>query len=128
MQTKFKKLQEALQAETPKLVAAARTGDVAQLRPAVSAVGKVCNDCHDAFRSKYLARMTEFSDRLFLPDRFLQQVSEIGRAIRPSIELEGTEWLPAFDQVASGRAGIVPWAANRAASVRAELEKGDRQR
>jgi cytochrome c556 len=49
---KFKKLQEALQAETPKLVAAAKSGDAAQLRPAVGAVGKVCNDCHDEFRSK----------------------------------------------------------------------------
>ncbi|HKU85786.1 MAG TPA: cytochrome c [Casimicrobiaceae bacterium] len=49
---KFKKLQETLQAETPKLVAAAKSGDVAQLRPAVGAVGKVCNDCHDEFRSK----------------------------------------------------------------------------
>ena len=49
---KFKKLQETLQAETPNLVAAAKTGDVAQLRPAVGAVGKVCSDCHDEFRSK----------------------------------------------------------------------------
>ena len=40
---KFRKLQETLQAETPKLVAAAKTGDVAQLPPAVGAVGKVCN-------------------------------------------------------------------------------------
>jgi spore coat protein H len=82
----------------------------------------------DAFRSKYLARMAEFSDRLFAPERFLQQVAEIGKAIRPSIELEGTEWLGSFDQVASGRSGIVPWVANRAASVKAELERGDRQR
>jgi cytochrome c556 len=49
---KFKNLQEALQAETPKLVAAAKTGDVAQLRPAVGAVGNACNNCHDDFRSK----------------------------------------------------------------------------
>src|SRR5687767_11270779 len=28
----------------------------------------------DAFRSKYLARMTEFSERLFVRDRFMQQV------------------------------------------------------
>jgi len=80
----------------------------------------------EAFRSKYLARMAEFSERLFLPDRFAQQVSEIGPAIRPSIELEGAEWLPAFDQVVAGRSGIVPYATSRAASVKAELEKPNR--
>ena len=49
---KFKQLQEALQAETPKLVAAAKAGDIGQLRPAVGAVGKACSNCHDDFRSK----------------------------------------------------------------------------
>src|SRR5688572_21321110 len=63
----------------------------------------------DAFRSKYLARMTEFSERLFLPDRFQQQVSEIGPAIRPSIALEGAEWLGAVDGVVAGSSGIVPY-------------------
>ena len=77
----------------------------------------------EAFRSKYLARMAEFSDRLFVPDRFAQQVSEIGPAIRPSIELEGKEWLPVFDQVAAGKSGIVPYVTNRAMFVRGELEK-----
>ena len=77
----------------------------------------------EAFRSKYLARMAEFSERLFLPDRFMQQVSEIGPAIRPSVELEGAEWLPGFDQIVSGRSGIVPYVASRASFVKAELEK-----
>jgi cytochrome c556 len=49
---KFDKLAQEVQAETPKLVAAANSGDVAQLRTAVSAVGKVCSNCHDEFRSK----------------------------------------------------------------------------
>ncbi len=49
---KFDKLALEVQAETPKLVAAANSGDVAQLRPAVSAVGKVCSNCHDEFRNK----------------------------------------------------------------------------
>ena len=80
----------------------------------------------EAFRSKYLARMTEFSDRLFVPERFMQQVGEIGPAIRPSIELEGAEWLAGFDQVASGRSGIVPYVTSRAAFVKAELAKGER--
>jgi spore coat protein H len=77
----------------------------------------------EAFRAKYLARMAEFSERLFLPDRFAQQVKEIGLAIRPSIELEGAEWLPTFDQVVDGRSGIVPYVTSRAAFVKSELEK-----
>jgi hypothetical protein len=77
----------------------------------------------EAFRSKYLARMTEFSERLFVPERFARQVSEIGTAIRPSIELEGAEWLPAFDQIVAGRSGIVPYVTSRAAYVTSELQK-----
>jgi len=49
---KFKQYQQALQAETPKLVAAAKTGDVAQLRTALGPVGKACSNCHDDFREK----------------------------------------------------------------------------
>lgn len=82
----------------------------------------------EAFRSRYLARMAEFSQRLFLPERFASQIAEIGPAIRPSIEREGAEWLPAFDNVVSGRSGIVPYATTRANFVNSELEKGDRTR
>jgi cytochrome c556 len=49
---KFKQLQEALQAETPKLVAAAKTGELSQLRSAIGPVAKACDNCHDDFRSK----------------------------------------------------------------------------
>jgi spore coat protein H len=77
----------------------------------------------EAFRTKYLARMAEFSERLFLPERFAQQVSEIGPAIRPSIELEGTHWLGSFDQIVSGASGIVPFVKSRAAFVNSELQK-----
>jgi spore coat protein CotH len=80
----------------------------------------------DRFRSMYLARMSEFSERLFLPDRFMQQVGEIGPAIRPSVELEGKDWLPGVDQVVAGRSGIVPYVAARAAFVKGELEKRGR--
>jgi hypothetical protein len=71
----------------------------------------------DAFRSKYLVRMTEFSERLFVPERFMRQISEIAPALRLSIQLEGTQGLAAFDQVASGGVGIVPNATSRAAIV-----------
>jgi cytochrome c556 len=49
---KFDQLAQAMQAETTKLVAAAQTGDPAQLRTAVSATGKTCNNCHDDFRNR----------------------------------------------------------------------------
>jgi cytochrome c556 len=49
---KFKQLQEAVQAETPKLVTAAKTGDPNQLKSAVGPVAKACDNCHDDFRSK----------------------------------------------------------------------------
>lgn len=77
----------------------------------------------EAFRTKYLAKMAELSDSLFLADRFLAQVRDIGQAIRPAIAEEGTQWLPAFDQVASGAAGVVPYARARAAFVRNELAR-----
>jgi hypothetical protein len=80
----------------------------------------------DAFRSRYLARMAEFSERLFLPERFAQQIAEIGPAIRPSVELEGAEWLPGLDNVIAGRAGIVPYVTSRAGFVKTELAQRDR--
>ena len=49
---KFKQNQEKLQAETPKLVAAAKTGDMNQIKPVLGDVGKACTNCHDDFRAK----------------------------------------------------------------------------
>jgi cytochrome c556 len=49
---KFKQNQEKLQAETPKLVAAAKTGDMNQIKTALGDVGKACTNCHDDFRAK----------------------------------------------------------------------------
>jgi spore coat protein H len=82
----------------------------------------------EAFRSKYLARMTEFSERLFVADRFMQQVSEIGPAIRPSVAIEGVQWLAGLDSVVAGRSGIVPYVTSRAAFVEAELARGQPQK
>jgi spore coat protein H len=79
----------------------------------------------EAFRAKYLARMTEYSERLFLAERLRLQVGEIGLAIRPSVELEGTQWLAAFDGVRTGTSGIVPYVTNRASFVKGELARGD---
>jgi cytochrome c556 len=49
---KFKQAALNLQNETPKLVAAAKTGDMNQIKPAFSDVGKACKGCHDDFRAK----------------------------------------------------------------------------
>jgi CotH kinase protein len=78
----------------------------------------------EAFRSKYLARMAEFSERLFLTERFAQQVREIGPAIRPSVALEGAEWLDGVDRAIAGTAGIVPYVTSRAAIVTRQLQQG----
>ena len=76
----------------------------------------------ETFRTRYFTRLAEFSDRLFLPERFAAQVSEIAPAIRSSVERESRDGLPAFDAIAAGRAGIVPFATERAAFVKAQLE------
>lgn len=49
---KFKQMADAAQAESLKLIAAAQTGDVAKLRPALAAMGKACDSCHDAFQDQ----------------------------------------------------------------------------
>jgi cytochrome c556 len=51
-QAKFKQYQTELQAVTPKLVAAAKTGDMNAIKPAFNDVGKACSNCHDDFRAK----------------------------------------------------------------------------
>lgn len=49
---KFNDYADKLQIETAKLVIAARTGDMNQIRPAFSNVDKACNNCHDDFRAE----------------------------------------------------------------------------
>jgi cytochrome c556 len=49
---KFKQNGERLQSETAKLVQAAKSGDVGQLKSQVGATAKVCSSCHDDFRRK----------------------------------------------------------------------------
>src|SRR5260370_38726752 len=48
---KFKQYQTDLQATTPKLVAAARTGDMNLIKPAFNDVGKPSGNCQDHFRT-----------------------------------------------------------------------------
>jgi cytochrome c556 len=48
----FKEAAEKLQAAAARLPAAARSGDLAQLKAAVGATGQSCKACHDHFRSE----------------------------------------------------------------------------
>ena len=50
--TKFKEAAEKLQAESTKLVAAAKTGKEDAFKSAFSATAGACKSCHDDFRNK----------------------------------------------------------------------------
>lgn len=50
--TGFKQAADQFAAETPKLVAAAQTGNMDQIKAAFGGVVKSCDNCHDNFRTK----------------------------------------------------------------------------
>ncbi|MES2183343.1 MAG: cytochrome c [Pseudomonadota bacterium] len=50
-QGKFKENSEKLMAETAKLAAAAKTGNLDSIKAAVGSTGASCKACHDTFRS-----------------------------------------------------------------------------
>jgi spore coat protein CotH len=54
-----------------------------------------------AFKALYLARLREFSETIFSPERVAARADEIAVAIRPSVEGESTEKLVLFDQAAA---------------------------
>ena len=49
-QAKFKENADKLQAETAKLAAAAKTGNLDSVRTAFGSVGQTCKACHDAYQ------------------------------------------------------------------------------
>ena len=51
-QAKFKDLADKMQAETVKLAAAAKTGDLDKLKAAFGPAAASCKACHDDFRSR----------------------------------------------------------------------------
>lgn len=51
-QAKFKENSDKLVAETTKLAAAAKTGNLDTLKTAFAATGGACKTCHDAFRKE----------------------------------------------------------------------------
>ena len=49
---KFMELSEKLQAETAKLNAAAKTGNLDSIKAAIGGVGPACKACHDSYQAK----------------------------------------------------------------------------
>jgi len=49
---KFKQADDAMQTEMAKLIPAARSGSLDQLKAAFGPTGKTCKGCHDDFKSK----------------------------------------------------------------------------
>ena len=67
----------------------------------------------DAFKQLYLAHLKEFSQTIFKPERFHEQVNEVAAAIRPAIKEESEQQLARFDTVVSGKPagpeGLMGW-------------------
>jgi spore coat protein H len=57
----------------------------------------------EAFKKAYLNRMREFSETLFKPERFHQQVDELASILRPAIKKESDDKLERFDMAVSGK-------------------------
>lgn len=51
-EAKFKQLATEMQAETVKLTAAAKTGNLDNVRTAFRATARACDNCHDLYREK----------------------------------------------------------------------------
>jgi spore coat protein CotH len=56
----------------------------------------------DAFKTRYLARMAEFTKTIFQPERFHRQVDELAALLRPAVADESNEKLARFDKVVAG--------------------------
>jgi hypothetical protein len=77
----------------------------------------------DEIRTAYLARMGEFTGTIFKANRFAAAMAAIVPVIRLAIAEEGTQWLPGFDDVASGQTGILPFVKARNENAIAQLGK-----
>lgn len=54
------------------------------------------------FQRLYLARLREFSETIFHPDRLHRQVDELAAVLRPAVRAESEEKLARFDRVVAG--------------------------
>jgi len=58
----------------------------------------------EKFKRLYLARMKEFSETIFKPERIQRQVDEVAAALRPAVQEESAQLLARFDEVVAGNA------------------------
>ncbi|HEX5176874.1 MAG TPA: CotH kinase family protein [Chthoniobacteraceae bacterium] len=56
----------------------------------------------EAFKTRYLAQMAEFTKTIFQPARFHRQVDELAAVLRPAVADESNEKLARFDKVVAG--------------------------
>ncbi|MBE7500928.1 MAG: CotH kinase family protein [Verrucomicrobiales bacterium] len=54
------------------------------------------------FHRRYLARLREFNETVFQPDRLHRQVDELAAVLRPAVQAESEEKLAQFDRVVAG--------------------------
>lgn len=57
----------------------------------------------EPFKKAYLARLREFNQTIFDPERIQRQVNELAAILRPSIREESSERLSEFDKAAAGQ-------------------------
>jgi spore coat protein CotH len=57
----------------------------------------------DAFKTAYLARLTEFNKTIFEPERIHRQVDELAAVLRPPIQEESPERLSEFEKAVAGQ-------------------------
>jgi spore coat protein H len=57
----------------------------------------------EAFKQIYLARMKEFSETIFKPERFHRQVDELAAVLRPAVAEEPSGKLSGFDAAVAGK-------------------------
>jgi hypothetical protein len=92
------------------------------------------------FKKLYLADLEELQSSLCRPERLVEQVDELAKAIRPAVQEESAEKLARFDKVVSGEAAapqgpggagpfqpgtvepVKGFVADRARSIRAQLD------
>lgn len=61
-----------------------------------------------AVKEAYLARMKEFQDTIFRPERFAQLVDQVAALVRPVVEQEDPGKLQRFDKAVAGEVAAVP--------------------
>jgi hypothetical protein len=57
----------------------------------------------EAFKKAYLARIKEFSESLFKPERFAKEVDDLAPVLRPAIKKESDQKLERFEAAVAGK-------------------------